>query len=273
MDVGQFLIGFDSVDLWVRDNYASIFGYLIILFILNGLKTLSKNYLTKMKKQTYFDDNTTYLFSHVMSWVFNIAMVLVVFQLFGIKLDLFIGLWVLAGGTVIGFASINTIGNAIAGLIIMLSRPYKIGDRLIFQDKIVDVTDLDLIYTTMQTTEEVVLSVPNQLLIESVIQNVSSYEYIRRKISITADYADKSETVERALLEAAKQVEEVLTDPAPFVWITAFQNFSIEYTLNIFIKDVKRMLSIEAKLRKEIMISCEKYGLDLKTPSLIKSIS
>jgi small-conductance mechanosensitive channel len=50
---------------------------------------------------------------------------------FGLKVDFFLVLWVLAGGKIPGFASINTIVNAITGLIFMLSRTFNIGDKFI----------------------------------------------------------------------------------------------------------------------------------------------
>ena len=59
---------------------------------------------------------------------------MITFNTLGIQIDFFIGLWVLAGGTIIGFASMNTIGKAIAGLIIIFSRLFRINDRLFFQN-------------------------------------------------------------------------------------------------------------------------------------------
>ncbi len=91
-----------------------------------------------------------------------------IFNTLGIQIDFFLGLWVLAGGTIIGFASMNTIGNALAGIIIMVSRPFKIRDRLFFQEQYVVVEDIDLIYTRMRTLDNVVISVPNQILLETV---------------------------------------------------------------------------------------------------------
>ena len=51
---------------------------------------------------------------------------------FGFDVGLIAGFMALAGGTIIGFASMNTIGNAIAGIIVMISKPFKIGDRTLF---------------------------------------------------------------------------------------------------------------------------------------------
>ncbi|NIO38168.1 mechanosensitive ion channel, partial [Candidatus Bathyarchaeota archaeon] len=66
---------------------------------------------------------------------------------------------------IIGFAAINTIGNAIAGLIVMTSRPFEVGDRIFFEGQFADIVSIDLIYTKMVTLDNVLISVPNQELL------------------------------------------------------------------------------------------------------------
>jgi len=56
------------------------------------------------------------------------------------------GLFALVGGTVIGFASINTRGNAIAGLIVVINRPFGVGDRLYYKGQFIDVEGMEISY-------------------------------------------------------------------------------------------------------------------------------
>jgi len=120
----------------------------------------------------------------------------------------------LAGGTIIGFAAMNTIGNAIAGIIVMTSRPFKIGDRIFFNGQFADIEAIDLIYTRMRTLDNVLVSVPNQELLKSEIDNYGKKRVVRRGCSITAGYELTAEQVEKALMEAASKVEEVLENPS-----------------------------------------------------------
>jgi len=141
---------------------------------------------------------------------------------------------VLAGGTIIGFASMNTIGNALAGLILMVSKPFKIRDRLLFQDQYVEVEGIDLIYTRMRTLDNVLISVPNQMVLNTVIQDYSTYNVVRRRCVVTVDYSERPQRVRELLLDAVKKVDMILEDPKPFVWVTDLQNFAMEYTLFYF---------------------------------------
>jgi small-conductance mechanosensitive channel len=187
-------------------------------------------------------------------------------------MDLVAGLTVLAGGTVIGFASINTLGNAIAGLIVMVSRPFEIGDRIMFGELFVDVVDVALIYTKMRTLDNVTISVPNQELIKRDIDNFGKDRIIRRYCVISADYSVDREYVENALLEAATNVEGVLENPEPYVWITELGIYAIEYTLYVFLDDIKNIRKIEADLRKEVLETCKRYDIDLSTPTLLHQV-
>ena len=177
-----------------------------------------------------------------------------------------------AGGTVIGFAAMNTLGNAIAGLIIMTSRPFNIGDRLLWNGSFVDVKEINLIYTRMATTDNTVISVPNQTLIQTEIENYGKGNTIRRRYAITVGFEEDSEKVQGALLEASAKVEGVLSSPEPYVWLTEFQNFAIEYTLYAYIDVPKNILRVDAAMRAAILESCRRHDIDISTPSLFRSI-
>lgn len=86
----------------------------------------------------------------------------VVIAQFGIDIGVIVGFLALPEGTILGFAAMNTIGNAIAGIVAMISRPFKIGDRICFNGIFADAIAIDLIYTRMKTLDNVLVSIPNQ---------------------------------------------------------------------------------------------------------------
>lgn len=258
--------------LWLADNYIAIiesilFGVMIYVIF----KGLSRQ-LTKMQKDGYVDETALSLINRFLRWGAILSVIAFSFNQFGIKVDTLLGFLVLASGTVIGFAAMNTLGNAIAGIILMFSRPFKIGDRLSLDGEFMDVVDIDLIFTRMRTPDNVHISIPNQKLIQTDIVDYGKERIIRRRHKITASYSDPQEKVEKALIEAANSVSGILEDPSPFVLVTDFQNFAVEYTLFVFINDSKRILLLDAAVRKAVMIQCEKYNIDLSTPSLIRNV-
>ena len=263
---------FTRVYDWIDANIASLLTSLLIILVILAIYRILGREIDRLRNSEVIDFNTAFLFKRISKWTIYILIGVLVFNALGIKIDFFLGLWVLAGGTIVGFASMSTIGNALAGIIIMVSRPFKIRDRLFFQDQYVVVEDIDLIYTRMRTLDNVVISVPNQILLETVVSNQSVYEMVRRRIVVTADYSEKPERIRDILLKAISGVENIVEEPAPYVWITDFPNYAMEYTLFYFIKDTQKSQMIDAMAREAVNDEFMANGIELSTPNLIKSV-
>jgi small-conductance mechanosensitive channel len=76
-------------------------------------------------------------------------------------------------GLIIGFAAQNTISNIIAGVLIAITQPIRIGDRVGFEDREGRVTDITLSYTFIDPGDGTSIVVPNQMLVEGIVHNHS----------------------------------------------------------------------------------------------------
>ena len=259
-------------DFLVMNWQSLLFSIIGVAVAYVAYRILSReiNRLTERKK---LEENVAYNLNRLFKWLFGMIAVGVVIAQFGFDIGLVAGFLALAGGTIIGFASMNTIGNAIAGLIVMTSKPFKIGDRILFREQFADVVAIDLIYTRMKTLDHVLISVPNQQLLTFEIDNFGKKNVVRRNCSITVGYELNSEQVEKVLLEAATIVEGVLKEPKPYVLVTNLLNFSVEYTLYVFISEIKRLPIIDSNLRRSVLKVSRKHGIELTTPNLIQSVN
>jgi len=257
---------------WLTQNTGNILYSAAAALVLYVFYRFSKRQIDRLGREGVFDETASFVLKRVFQWGSSIALVAFVIAQFGIKIDLVAGLLVLAGGTVIGFAAMNTLGNAIAGLIIMTSRPFRIGDRILLDGQFADVEEINLIYTRMVTADNVSVSIPNQKLLQTEIENYGKDSLVRRRFSVTAGYEEDPVRVKQALLEAAGDLEGVLASPEPHVWMTDFQSYAVEYTLYVYIKDARNILRIDASVRAAIFESCRRNGIDLITPTIIRSV-
>lgn len=257
---------------WVSANLGRIvFSAIAIIIVLVLYKLLTKQ-ITRLKEQRKLEENIAFTLKRILQWMASLIVLAVVFVQFGVEIGIIAGLLALAGGTIIGFAAMNTIGNAIAGIIVMTSRPFKIGDRIYFNGKFADVIAVDLIYTRMKTLDNVLVSVPNQELLKSEIENYGKNRMTRRKCSITAGYELNAEQVKTALLEAASKMETILKDPEPYVWITSLGDFAVEYTLHVFTNKTQHLPEIEATLKRTVLETCKQHKIDISTPRLVQRV-
>ena len=263
---------FNAGYLWLSANWQSLsFSVIGIIVVYAAYRILNKE-LTKLKESKRLEENVAINLNRVFKWVFALIAIGVVVAQFGFDVGLIAGFMALAGGTILGFASMNTIGNAIAGIIVMISKPFKIGDRILFNKQFADVIAIDLIYTRMRTLDNVMISVPNQQLLTSEIDNYGKKETVRRSCSVTIGYDVPSEQVEKVLLESAGTVEGVLKEPKPYVWVTSMLNFSVEYTLYVFISQIKMLPTIDSRLKRTVLDVFKEHGIDLATPSLVQTV-
>jgi len=261
-----------SIVVWLTHNISNIFYSVVAAIVLFIFYRFSIRQIDKLENQSYLDRTASFVLKRVFQWGSFLALLAFVIAQFGIKIDLLAGLLVLAGGTVVGFAAMNTLGNAIAGLIIMTSRPIKIGDRVLFDNMFADIEEIDLIYTKMVTPDNVVISIPNQKLLQVEIKNYGRDNVVRRQFPITAGYDENSDRVKQALLEASRAVENILKSPEPYVWLTDFQRFAVEYTLYVYIDNPQMIQLIDSSVRTAIFESCQRHGIDISTPSMITSV-
>ena len=124
----------------------------------------------------------------------------------------------------------------------------------------------------MLTLDNVLVSIPNQELLKFETDNYGKKRVIRRHCTITPGFEYNAADVRKALLEAAGKGQGVIEEPKPYVWITKFQNYAVEYTLYVFISDIKRMPEIDADLHEKVFDTCKEHEIDISTPLLLKEM-
>jgi small-conductance mechanosensitive channel len=257
---------------WVSIYFFPILVSLIAIVIGYIIYRLIKRQLLKLARQNKLELNTANNITKVIKYLVSLVILTAIFIQFAESLGFITALFTLVGGTIIGFAAMNTLGNMIAGIIIMVSRPFTVGDRIIHDNKITDIVEIKLIYTSMIDLDNVKISVPNQKLLSQEIINLGKKEIIRRHVTITPGFEEDRKKVEDVLLKATKQLPQVLEEPQPYVWINSFQNYAVEYKLFVFIKDIQNLPQIESDLHKIVLDACKENNIDIRTPLLHKKI-
>lgn len=262
----------NAIGEWILSNFDKVLFSVIVVIVGYALYKVVSREIRTLRNQKRLEEHLAYSLTRVVRWVVFLTVLSVILATFGVTLGVISGLLALVGGTIIGFAAINTIGNAIAGLIVMTSRPFRVGDRIFFNSQFADIVAIELIYTKMLTLDNVLVSVPNQELLKAEIDNFGKRRVVRRHVTVTPGFEYDNKDVEKALLEAAGQISRVLEEPKPYVWITKFQNYAVEYTLYVFINDIKGLPEIDAELYKTVFETCKKHKIDISTPLLLKQI-
>lgn len=174
-----------------------------------------------------------------------------------------------AADTIIGFSSRNTISNAIAGILLLSSRPFRIGDRIqpsSKDDLIGDVIEISILYTKLKTIRNELVTVPNQLLLQQQIINYSGLDVLACSIEVSLTYMHKRQSIENLLLEAAENTKEIILEPQPVVLLKRFDSYAAVYELRAFTNKPNEFLKIQSELRKNVYDKFQMHGMDLTVP-------
>lgn len=197
-----------------------------------------------------------------------IAITIIIFQ-FSSMSGVAAGAISVAAGTIIGFSSRNTISNAIAGILLLSSRPFKIGDRIrpsSSDDLIGDVIEITIIYTKLRTIRNELVAVPNQMLLQQQIINYSGLDIVACAIEISLTYEHKRQRIENLLLETAEKTTEIIRDPAPMVLLKRLDSYAAVYELRAYTNKPNDFLKIQSELRKNVYDIFQAHGMDLTVP-------
>jgi len=148
-----------------------------------------------------------------------------------IPLGAIIGLFAVIG-VGIGFGLQNLTSNFISGVILLLERPVKVGDRLEMNEVWGDVKRISLRTTLIETPDNIAIIVPNSKLLENEVINYSYGDpKIRLRIPVGIAYGSDCEKATQLLKDVAKRNERVLNNPAPKVWFREFGDSSLNFLL------------------------------------------
>lgn len=132
-----------------------------------------------------------------------------------------------AAGFAVGLALQGSLGNFAAGVIILIFRPYKIGDWVEIQDKFGKVEEIQIFNTHIVTPGKKVLIIPNGQVIEGIVTNFSTKGFIRIEINVTMPYEESFPRVKEVILRVLKEAPKVNQELAPEIGIESFDSHSI----------------------------------------------
>jgi len=130
-------------------------------------------------------------------------------------------------GIILGFAAQQTIGNIIGGILMMFSRPFSIGDWIEVDGDSGTVKDIKLIHTTIETFDGEEVSIPNNVISSSTINNLSKRGKLRIKETIGIDYDSDPEKAKEIAEEEMKEHPDTASDPEPRAYVNELADSSI----------------------------------------------
>lgn len=164
----------------------------------------------------------------------------------------------------IGFGLQNVVSNFVSGLILLVERPFKVGDHVVTGTTEGIVKRISVRATEIETFRKQSIIVPNSDLINAPVGNWTHRNRVQRsEIPVSVAYGTDPEKVIAILLEIARAVPEVLRNPEPHVDFLAFGASSLDFELRFCLADYSDGIRIRAEVRIEILKRFEVEGIEI----------
>ena len=140
-----------------------------------------------------------------------------------------------AAGFAVGLALQGSLSNFAAGIMIMVFKPYKLGDWVEINEKFGKVESIQIFNTSIVTPGQKVVIIPNGKAMEGEITNFSSKGHIRLELQVSMPYEENFPKVRQIILDALKNVNGILKEPEPMVGIESYDSHYIVLGIRPFI--------------------------------------
>lgn len=211
---------------------------------------------------------TTRRLAQVLLWVS--AVIIAYPYIPGSSSPAFRGVSVLAG-LMFSLGSTNLVSQLTNGLILTYTRAIRAGDVVKTGDYEGTVVRLGFFTTTVRTSREELVSLPNSQLSSGLVNYSTPREgkAVRFSVSVGIGYDTAWQQVHELLRSAAAQVEEVLPDPAPDIRQTALNDFAVQYDLLFSLEDPSKRPAVTSALHVQIQEAFHNAGLQIMSPHYV----
>jgi len=230
----------------------------------------------RLAKRRYIDPGLRYTIAQLVKFlVLTVGILLALKQAFAIDLTS-IAVVFTALSVGIGFGLQYLAADIASGFILLFERPIRIGDRITIGDDEGDVQSINLRTTIVNTNDRIAIIVPNSKLVSQRVVNWP-YGDPRARIAIPVGVATDSDIdqVTETLLEAAKGIENVLSDPPPSVQFLKFGEYSLDFRLLVWSRQPRRHVQMRSDINYRIDRLFRERGIRIPYPTqefLLKNV-
>lgn len=231
-------------------------------FLISFLNRMVANIMVKRK----VDPGIQSFVKNVVSILLTILLVVAIIGKLGIETTSFAAL-LASAGVAIGMALSGNLQNFAGGLIILILRPFKVGDWIETQGQSGTVREILIFHTLLTTADNKVIYIPNGALSSGTIVNYSREETRRVEWIVGVEYGEDYDKVESAVRTIIAADQRILTTPAPYIALHALDASSVNVVIRVWVK-TSDYWNVYFDMNKKIYAEFNKAGIGFPFPQL-----
>lgn len=250
IDVGQRLIG-------------AVLIYIIGRFIIKQLNKL----LSKLLERRKLEVSVQTFLKSLTSLLLNLILAFAIVAKLGVETTSFAAI-LASAGVAIGMALSGNLANFAGGLIILVFKPFKVGDYIDAQSGVSGtVQEIQIFHTILRTVDNRIIYVPNGSLSSNAITNYNKQETRRAEWVFGVEYGEDYEKVKSVLERLIEADPRILKDPAPFIGLSSLSASSVDIKVRAWAK-TGDYWDVVFDFNKTVYATFNKEGIGFPFPQL-----
>ena len=257
--------GTDYMPLIIEYGQKLAVGLLILvigLWVAGAVSRAAK----KLMAARNFDAALQSFLGSMISIVLKILVVITALGTLGIEMTSFVAI-LGAASLAVGMALSGTLQNFAGGVMILIFKPFKVGDVIEAQGYTGSVSDIQIFNTILKTPDNKTIIIPNGGLSTGSMINYSTEARRRVDWTVGIGYGDDADKAQEVLMKMLKDDERILKDPAPFIAVSALADSSVNFTVRAWV-EAPNYWGVFFDLNKRVYKEFGQHGLNIPFPQM-----
>ena len=245
----------------------SILLAVVIYFVGRFLVSFLNRLVSKALDRRRLDPTIESFIKSFVNILLTVLLIIAVVSALGVNTTSFAAL-LASVGVAAGMALSGNLQNFAGGLIILLLKPFKVGDWVEAQGVAGTVKEIQIFHTVLTTVDNKVIFLPNGALSSGNITNYSRMEKRRVDLVISIEYGEDVDKARAVLLELFRQDERILSNPAaPFVALSKLAESSVDLTVRLWV-DAANYWDVFFQTQERIYAEFNRQGISFPFPQI-----
>lgn len=264
-DVTQWLTPERIMELVQQYGLPILWAVLILIasYILAGIANRS---LRKSLQKAKVDETLSRFFGKMARYAVLILGVVVAMGRLGIEVATFAAI-LAAAGFAVGMALSGTLGHFASGIMLLIFRPFKVGDAINAGGITGKVFEIELFTTAIDTFDNRRIIVPNGEIYGSTIENITYHAKRRIDVAVGVEYSADIDKTREVLNNAVNSVEGILSDPAPAIVLGDLGNSAVNWTVRGW-SPTSDFWPNKEKLTRAVKMHLDEAGIGIPFPQM-----
>ena len=242
----------------------SLIGAIIVLFVGVWICRLIRKFVRRLMIARSVDITIQNFVNELLRWVLYIILFLTVIQKVGVPVSSFLGA-LAAAGVAIGLALQGSLSNFAGGIMLLILKPFRIGDSIEAIGHLGIVERIGMFYTTIIKFGNERVIIPNGPLFSDNIINYSQNPTRRDNIIVGIGYGSDLKKAKEILYSLTQSCPTALQDPAPVVYVNELADSSVNFTVRVWSK-TEHYWDTHFYLIEQIKLTFDKEGIEIPFP-------